>query len=294
MSNTSGATGGSMASRMASEAAAFIAGRTTVRPRVAIMLGSGLATVADAIADATTVRFTEIPHWLPTTVSGHDGILSLGHLADTPVAVLQGRLHLYEGYTPQEVVFPVRALHALGAETIVLTNAAGGLNPSFLPGSLMLIRDHIGFPTLAGLNPLAGPNDERVGPRFPAMNEAYEPALRQLALTVAKQHGIDVTEGVYAMVGGPSYETQAELRMLRSLGADAVGMSTVPEVIAARHMGMRVLALSCITNSALRDASGDGAAGSGDAPTHEAVLRAAGVAAHHMAVVLSHILARMP
>jgi purine-nucleoside phosphorylase len=277
--------------RMASEAAAFLSALTAIRPQVAIVLGSGLDLIADALDDAVNVRFTEIPYWLPTTVSGHEGLLSLGHLAGTPAAVLRGRLHLYEGYTPQEVVFPLRTLHLLGVETAVLTNAAGGLNPSFMPGSLMLIRDHIGLPTLAGLNPLTGPNEDRLGPRFPPMNDAYDPELRQMALTVAKQNGIDLAEGVYAMVGGPNYETQAELRMLRTCGADAVGMSTVPEAIAARHMRMRVLGLSCITNTALSNAPDGGSAPAASAPTHEEVLRAAGQAAQHMATLLSHIFA---
>ncbi|HET8907269.1 MAG TPA: purine-nucleoside phosphorylase [Ktedonobacterales bacterium] len=293
MPNTADTSDGLPVYRMASEAAVFISALTAIRPEVAIILGSGLGTIADVVDDAVNVRFTEIPHWLPTTVSGHEGLLSLGHLAGTPVAVLRGRLHLYEGYTPQEVVFPMRALHLLGVETAVLTNAAGGLNPSFMPGSLMLIRDHIGLPTLAGLNPLTGLNDDRLGLRFPPMNDAYDPELRQLALTVAEQKGIDLAEGVYAMVGGPNYETQAELRMLRLCGADAVGMSTVPEAIAARHMRMRVLGLSCITNTALSDAAGDSSAPAADVPTHEEVLRAAGVAAHHMATLLSHMFARI-
>lgn len=279
--------------RMATEAAAFLSTLTALRPQLAIILGSGLGVIADAVDIAVDVRYTEIPHWLPTTISGHEGRLSLGRLAGTPVAVLRGRLHLYEGYTPQEVVFPMRALHLLGVETVVLTNAAGGLNPAFMPGSLMVIRDHIGLPTLAGLNPLTGPNDDRLGLRFPPMNDVYDPELRQMALTVAEQQGIDLAEGVYAMVGGPSYETQAELRLLRTCGADAVGMSTVPETIAARHMRMRVLGLSCITNTALSDAPGDSSVPAADMPTHEEVLRAAGLAAHHMATLLSHMFARI-
>jgi purine-nucleoside phosphorylase len=284
---------GSLVYRMASEAADFISTLTPIRPQVAIILGSGLGLVADALDDAVNVPFAEIPYWLPTTVSGHEGLVSLGHLAGTPVAVLRGRLHLYEGYTPQEVVFPMRALHLLGVGTAVLTNAAGGLNPGFTPGSLMLIRDHIGLPTLAGLNPLTGPNDDRLGPRFPPMNDAYDPELRQMALTVAAQNGIDLAEGVYAMVGGPNYETQAELRMLRTCGADAVGMSTVPETIAARQMQMRVLGLSCITNTALRNAPDGSSMPIADIPTHDEVLRAAGLAAHNMATVLSRMFARI-
>lgn len=256
-------------------------------PRIGIVLGSGLGAVADALADRVSLPFTEIPHLLPTTVPGHDGQLVLGKFADTTVAVLRGRLHLYEGYTPQQITFPLRALGLLGVETWILTNAAGGLNPVLDAGSLLVIRDHISLPSLVGLNPLFGPNDERFGPRFPAMTDAYNPSLRRLAAVVAKQRGIALAEGVYAMVGGPSFETIAELRMLRLLGADAVGMSTTPEVIVARHMGARVLAISAITNQALTDAETQ------EKADHEHVLRAAAEATERLTTLLGDIIAQL-
>src|SRR5690348_8079919 len=232
----------------AREAADVIGRSISTTPQVGIVLGSGLSALADALEDRISLPFTSVPHMLPTTVLGHDGQLVLGTFAGIPVAVLRGRLHLYEGYTPQQITFPLRVLGLLGIKTCILTNAAGGLNSAMEAGSLMLIRDHIGFPSLAGLNPLSGPNDERFGPRFPAMTDAYDPILREKALAVASEHDIALSEGVYAMVSGPNFETQAELRMLRGFGVDAVGMSTAPEAIVARQMGIRVLAFSVITN----------------------------------------------
>ncbi len=240
----------------ANEAAEWIAANVTgkhgrmIPPKIGIILGSGLS---DLLADATiTDRFaySDIPHFAPTTVAGHAGQLELGTLQGHHIAVLRGRYHLYEGLSPQHLVLPVRTLRALGAETLIVTNAAGGLNPGFKQGDLMLMRDHIGLPTLAGMNPLIGPNDEALGPRFPAMGAAYDPELLDLTRAVALRKHLHLQEGVYIMVAGPTYETPAEMHALRVLGADAVGMSTVPEVIAARHMQMRVLGISCITNSA--------------------------------------------
>jgi len=271
----------------AREAADALARATPTIPRVVIVLGSGLGAFADAVQDSVTIPFAAIPHVLPTTVAGHAGQLVIGAFAGVSVAVMRGRLHLYEGYTPQQITFPLRVLRLLGVETCILTNAAGGVNTALSVGSLLLIRDHIGFPSLAGLHPLFGSNDERFGPRFHAMAEAYDLELRHLTTASARRHSIDLAEGVYVMVGGPSFETQAELRMLRVMGADAVGMSTVPEAIVARHMGMRVLALSLITNQAFPDAEAP------EIPDHEQVLRIAAEATGRLTTLLGDVIAQM-
>ncbi|HEY7339869.1 MAG TPA: purine-nucleoside phosphorylase [Ktedonobacterales bacterium] len=271
----------------AREAADVIGRSIAVTPQVGIVSGSGLGSLADALEEPIALPFTAIPHMLPTTVAGHDGQVVLGTLAGIPIAVLRGRLHLYEGYTPQQITFPLRVLGLLGIKTCILTNAAGGLNPAIEAGSLMLIRDHIGFPSLAGLNPLSGPNDERFGPRFPAMTDAYDPALRAQVLAVARQQSIALAEGVYAMVSGPNFETQAELRMLRGCGADAVGMSTVPEVIVARQMGIGVLAFSIITNLALAET------GAPEVPDHEQVLQMAEETTGQLTALLQHAIAQL-
>ena len=271
----------------AREAADVIGRSTATTPRVGIVLGSGLSSLADALDEQVSLPFTAIPHMLPTTVLGHDGQLVVGVLAGIPVAVLRGRLHLYEGYTPQQITFPLRVLGLLGIKTCILTNAAGGLNSAMEAGSLMLIRDHIGFPSLSGLNPLSGPNDERFGPRFPAMTDAYDPSLREKVIAVASQHEIALAEGVYAMVSGPSFETQAELRMLRGFGADAVGMSTVSEAIVARQMGIRVLAFSIITNLALAET------GMPEIPDHEQVLSMAAETTSRLTILLQHALPQL-
>lgn len=213
----------------------------------AIVLGSGLGDFADQLEDAKSMSYTRIPDFARTTVQGHSGRMFMGGLEGRPVLVLRGRFHYYEGYDATEVTLPVRALCALGVKTLILTNAAGAVNKSFAPGDLMLIDD---FLNLSGVNPLRGPNMDDMGPRFPDMSQAMDPALGRLALDTAKQQGLHLQRGVYAQLQGPTYETPAEIRMLRILGADAVGMSTVPEVIVARHCGMRVLGLSCITNMA--------------------------------------------
>jgi purine-nucleoside phosphorylase len=230
--------------------AAYILSRTPIRPTIAIVTGSGLGALADALADAVTIPYADIPDFPRTTVEGHTGELRLGTLRDQPVCILRGRTHFYEGYTPQQATFYVRVLRALGVETLILTNAAGGLNPKFVAGDLMLINDHINMVGMAGFNPLYGPNDTTLGPRFPAMNPAYDPTLRKLAKTIASELGILLHEGIYAAVAGPSFETAAELRMLRLLGGDAVGMSTANETIVAVHSGMKVLGLSLISNPA--------------------------------------------
>jgi purine-nucleoside phosphorylase len=201
---------------------------------------------ADSLENGVAIPFDEIPHFPAPTVTGHTGELVLGRAAGVPVAALKGRVHAYEGYPLADVVFPVRVLGRLGVHTLVLTNAAGAIHPDFQPGDLMVVSDHI---NLLG-NPLAGPNDEVLGPRFPDLSEAYDRTLREHALATCATLGVTAHSGVYIAVPGPSYETPAEIRMARTLGADAVGMSTVPEVIAARHMGMRVLVLSCLTNRA--------------------------------------------
>lgn len=268
----------------AREAADTIAAAAPVGPRVAIVLGSGMGALAESVEDAVVLPFAAIPHLAPTTVAGHAGRMVLGQLAGVPVAVLQGRLHFYEGYTPQQITFPLRALRLLGAEVGILTNAAGGINPALTAGSLMLIRDHISMPSLVGASPLFGANDDRFGTRFPSMTDAYDPVLRQLAFSAANRHGIELAEGVYVMVSGPSFETTAELRMFRLLGADAVGMSTTPEVIVARHMGMRVMAMSVITNETLPDSADQ------DEPDHEAVLRTAARATEGVTTIIRDVI----
>jgi len=233
------------------EAAAAIQTRTSLKPAVALILGSGLGDLATEISDATVIPYAEIPHFARSTVIGHAGRLMIGMLDAVPVVAMQGRFHLYEGYPLQVLTLPVRVMRQLGAHTLIVTNAAGGVNPAYRSGDFMLIRDHINLPGLAGANPLIGPNDERFGARFPPLAHAYDAGLRTLARSVAAAWPeIVLHEGVYTVVGGPNYETGAELKFLRAIGTDAVGMSTVPEVIVARHMGMRVLGLSLITNVA--------------------------------------------
>lgn len=233
---------------MIAEAKAHIESRAGRRePRVAVVLGSGLGAFAAELSDRLEIPYGEIPGWPSSTAVGHAGRLILGKLGPLEVAVMAGRVHLYEGYTPRQVAFGVRVLGLLGVRSIVFTNAAGGINLSLQRGGLVLISDHL---NLQGSNPLAGPNDDQLGPRFPDMSEAYSKEYRRIALETARELGIGLTEGVYAALLGPSYETPAEIRYLRAIGADVVGMSTVPEVIAANHMGIRVLGISCVTNMA--------------------------------------------
>jgi purine-nucleoside phosphorylase len=229
------------------EAAAWITERTKLRPRVAVVLGSGLGGFADELIGREEFPYASIPNWPASTAVGHAGKLVLGLLGTLEVAVMAGRAHLYEGYTPAQATFGVRVLGRLGVRAIVFTNAAGGINLAFERGVLVVISDHI---NLQGSNPLAGPNDDAMGPRFPDMSEAYSLADRETAKQVGGELGIRLAEGVYAAVLGPSYETPAEIRYLRAIGADMVGMSTVPEVIAANHMGIRSLGISCVTNMA--------------------------------------------
>lgn len=234
-------------------AAAIIRNRSRYQPTVGIVLGSGLSAVANEVQFPDIIPTDQIPHWPVSTVSGHSGRLILGRLEGKVVMVVQGRAHFYEGYSMDQITLPIRVMHILGIQTLIVTNAAGGLNEAFAPGDIMLIKDHINLPGMAGNNPLRGPNDPSVGPRFPDMTEAYNRDLQQLAQDTAVSENFSLQEGVYAYVAGPTYETPAELRFLRQMGADAVGMSTVPSVLVARHAGMRVLGLSTITNMAIPD-----------------------------------------
>lgn len=231
----------------ANEAAEFLRERITSAPQIAIILGSGLGAIADGIVDPVTIPYSEIPHFPRSTVEGHSGKLVAGLLNGVPVVVMQGRVHGYEGYEPEQVTFPMRVLGRLGIKTAIVTNAAGGIRLGMKQGELVLLSDHINF---IGRNPVSGPNDARFGPRFFDMTEAYSKRLRTLAKTAAQQENFEVSEGVYLAVSGPSYETPAEIRAFRTLGADLVGMSTVPEVIVARHMGIEILGISCVTNLA--------------------------------------------
>ncbi|AOY77089.1 purine-nucleoside phosphorylase [Clostridium formicaceticum] len=230
-----------------SEAVNYISSRIKNPPKIGLILGSGLGVLGDEIQGAEIIPYEKIPHFPKSTVEGHAGELVIGELAGKAVVAMKGRFHYYEGYSMEMVTFPVRVMMALGAEIIIVTNAAGGANKSFSPGDLMLIEDHINF---AFNNPLIGPNDPELGVRFPDMSNAYDKALISIAKSVAKGMYLDVKQGVYAYFTGPTYETPAEIRMIRTLGADAVGMSTVPEVIVARHGGAKVLGISCITNMA--------------------------------------------
>lgn len=230
-----------------SEAVSAVQASTRIVPAVGVVLGSGLGAWADSLSSLDRIAYSEIPRMPQSTVVGHAGNLCLGLADGVPVACLQGRVHLYEGHDPERVVFGVRLLARLGCRAILLTNAAGGLAPGFVPGDLMLVSDHL---NLMGKNPLSGPNIESFGPRFPDMTEAYDPALRAAAREAAAETGTTLHEGVYAGLLGPTYETPAEIRMIGTLGASAVGMSTVPEVIALRHMGVPAAAISCITNLA--------------------------------------------
>jgi len=229
-------------------AAAMIREATDIEPRVGLILGSGLSPLAERVENGVTLDYQDLPHFPVSTVVGHTGRLVLGHLEGQAVAVMQGRAHYYEGYSMAEVTFPVRVMQVLGIETLIITNAAGGLDPAFRAGDVMLLTDHINLIGMAGLNPLRGPNLDELGPRFPDMSQVYDAELRAQAEQVAAEEDIPLHQGVYICLAGPSYETMADLAFLRTIGADAVGMSTVPEATAARHGGTRVLGLSGISN----------------------------------------------
>jgi len=249
-------------------------------PRVALILGSGLSILAERARDAVYIPYADIPQFPRSTVPGHAGRLVVGSLAGVDVLIMQGRVHYYEGYSAREVTFPIRVLHSLGIRALCVTNAAGGLHPEWSPGDLMVITDHINLVAMAGHSPLRGPNDDALGPRFPSMVRAYDPEFIELLQRTARAQGQRLRHGVYAMVAGPSFETPAEVRMLRALGADAVGMSTAPEVLVARHAGMRVVGTSLITNIAVdtQETSAE--------PTHEEVLEAGRLAAPALASLI--------
>jgi len=262
------------------DAVAAIRARTTTAPKIAVILGSGLGALAGEVAGATRIPYGDVPGWQRSTAPGHAGELVVGRLEGKDVAVMSGRLHYYEGYDIAAIGFPVRVLRAWGVDTLVITNACGGLNPSFVAGDLMVINDHINF---MGANPLRGPNDDRLGPRFPDMVGTYTEELRELAHSV--DH--DLREGVYVAVAGPNYETPAELRMMRGWGADAVGMSTVPEVLVARHGGMRILAIATVTDMAT------GIPGQIDHVTAEQVLAVANRAGKRLGELIKGVIAKL-
>jgi len=269
------------------EAAAAIRAKTRHTPRIGIILGSGLGPLADAVQDADILLPSEnVPYWPRSTVEGHIGRLVIGKLEGQMVLVQQGRAHYYEGHSMQQVTLPVRVMQRLGLETLIVTNAAGAINPAFRPGDVMLITDHINLMGMAGVSPLRGPNDDSLGVRFPDMSRAYDRELRGLALEAAEEAGLRLHQGVYICLGGPSFETPADLRFLRLIGADAVGMSTVPEVTVARHGGLRVLGLSGISNAANLD---------GDTlTTHEEVLAAGREIVPKLTRIVRGVLRRLP
>lgn len=268
-------------------AAEAIQKKTKYQPTIGLVLGSGLSELANSIENPDTIPYEEIPGWPTSTVVGHSGRLVIGELEGQTVLVQQGRAHFYEGYEMAQIVLPVRVMHALGIQTIIVTNAAGGINPSFSAGDLMLITDHINFPGLAGNNPLRGPNDDTIGPRFLDMVQAYNWELRKIAHAVAQKNNLTLQEGTYCYVAGPTFETPAELRYLKTIGADAVGMSTVPTVIVAHHAGMRVLGISSITNEAITEPSADAEV------THDEVLETGKIIVPRLMALLRGILQKL-
>ena len=270
------------------EAAEAIRRWTRHQPQIGIILGSGLNPLADEVEAANRIAYADIPHFPPTGVAGHVGQMVIGRLAGRDVLIMQGRAHAYEGISLQHATLPVRVMHELGIGTLIVTNAAGGLNPAWRAGDLMLITDHIGLSAMIGHNPLWGPNDDSLGPRFPALSKAYDPALRRLAVKVAAELGIELRQGVYCGLAGPAFETPAEVRFLRLIGADACGMSTVPEVMVACHMGMRVLGFSGISNVAIDNLDAD------DAANHEEVLAAGQTLVPRLIALLRGVLAALP
>jgi len=266
----------------AEAAAEFVRSKTALRPEIALVLGSGLGDFAEGMSEAVRIPYGEIPHFPHSTAIGHAGRLVVGCVAATPVAVMQGRVHLYEGHSIKDVAFPIRVFGRMGIRVVILTNATGGLSSDLHPGCLVLIRDHI---NLQGVNPVAGPNDDRFGQRFFDMGNAYDPQFRHLVQAEAARLGIWLGNGVYAALLGPSFETHAEIQYLKKIGVDLVGMSTVPEVIVARHMGIRVLAISCVTNLA---------AGLSDQPiTHEEVLEIGARVQKEFVALLTAVIPRL-
>jgi purine-nucleoside phosphorylase len=263
----------------------FVRSKTSYHPQVGIILGSGLGAIAASVEFATIIPYQDIPEWPVSTVIGHQGHLVIGQLEGKEVIVMQGRVHFYEGYSIHQVALPVRVLQRLGIEILFVTNAAGAVNPNFSPGDLMLITDHINLIGMAGLNPLRGPNIDALGTRFPDMSRAYDLALLDLARKVVSEENLVLNEGVYVCLAGPSFETPADLRFLRIIGADAVGMSTVPEVITARHGGIRVLGISGISNKANLDGE--------TITTHEEVLHAGETLAPKLTALIKGVLRRL-
>ncbi|MDX9991906.1 MAG: purine-nucleoside phosphorylase [Anaerolineales bacterium] len=264
------------------EVANTIRARIKIQPRIGMILGSGLGSLADSIPNPEIIPYGNLPHWPASTVFGHAGQLVVGSLEGQAVLVMQGRVHFYEGISMSEMTLPVRVMQRLGVEILIVTNAAGAINPDFAPGDLMLITDHLNFVGMAGFNPLIGPNMEEFGPRFPDMSQAYDRALGNLARQAAQENEIPLREGVYAGLSGPSFETPADLRFLRMAGADAVGMSTVPEVTVARHGGTRVLGISGISNKANLDGN--------TLTTHEEVLEAGTVIVPKLTKIVRSVL----
>lgn len=269
-------------------AAQFVRTHTRHTPQVGLVLGSGLSPLADTITDADRIPFHDIPHFPVSTVEGHSGTLVSGWLEGQAVLALQGRVHYYEGYSMQQITLPIRVMQLLGMHTVILTNAAGGIHAHWHAGDLMLLTDHINFVGLAGHNPLLGPNEPAFGPRFPSMTKVYDRELRRCALEVAARLDLPLRQGVYANVAGPMFETPADIRFLRAIGADAVGMSTVPEAIVARHGGLRVLAISAIANIAIDSTE------TSSETTHEEVLEAGKTIVPRLTTLLRGILGNLP
>ena len=264
------------------EAADAVRSKTSYKPRIGLILGSGLNSLADSVQNADVIPFADLPNWPVSTVHGHSGRLVIGELEGQPVFVMQGRVHFYEGYSMSQITLPVRVMLRLGLEMMFVTNAAGGINPEFEPGDVMLITDNLNFVGMAGANPLMGPNIDELGPRFPDMSQSYDRELMAGARKVAAEEKISLREGVYCALSGPSFESPADLRFLHAVGADAVGMSTAPEVIVARHGGMRVLGLSGISNKANLDGS--------TITTHEEVIEAGKVITPKIETIIRGVL----
>jgi purine-nucleoside phosphorylase len=267
------------------ETCAAVRSRMVYTPKIGLILGSGLSSLADRIERPVFIPFDQLPHWPISTVQGHEGRLVVGFLEGQPVMAMQGRVHYYEGYSMDQIVLPVRVMQRLNIEILIITNAAGAVNQNFDPGQVMLITDHFNMMGMAGLSPLRGPNLDEFGPRFPDMSAAYDPELRQLSMQVAAQNNIRLQQGVYAALAGPSFESPADLRFLKTAGADAVGMSTVPEVITARHGGTRVLGFSGISNKANLDGTA--------LTTHEEVLEAGEKIVPQLLVLVQGVLKRL-
>ena len=267
------------------EAVDFIKSKISISPKVGLVLGSGLGGLADDVKNPVVIPFKEIPHWPVSTIEGHVGQLFIGELYGKPAMVMQGRVHYYEGYPMDQVTFPIRVMQRLSVGTIILTNAAGAIAPEYTPGDVMVLCDHIGLIGMAGLNPLRGPNLKEFGPRFPDMSKPYDKELIGLAHKVASDNKIDLHEGIYVCLSGPSFESPADLRFLRIIGADAVGMSTVPETIIARHGGTRVLAFSGISNKANLDGSTE--------TTHEEVLQAGKLIVPKLSTIIRGVIEKM-